>query len=338
MSAHAAGAAIEVWRGEFIESRHRISVAVVDAEGQLRAWAGDPRMTTFARSAIKPFQVLPVIKDGAADAFGFTSAELAVCCASHSGQPHHLDAVASMLRKIGADETSLACGPHAPFHDASARALRDAGEKPRRVHNNCSGKHAGMLALARHNGWTLAGYHEVLHPVQRRVAAELSEWTGVAEDDLLLATDGCGVATFAAPLDRFALAFARLAAAARRGTEAPARVVQSMARHPEYVGGDQRMCTELMRVAGGRIFAKVGAEGVYMAGVPGAELGIALKVEDGAQRGAEPALLAVLNRLSLLTDDEMAGLESFVEPRLRNTRGEETGVIRANVWLETTHG
>lgn len=332
------GAVVEVWRGEHVESRHRVSVAVVDAEGQLRAWSGDPHMTTFARSAIKPFQALPLLTDGVADAFDFTPAEIAVCCASHSGEPRHIDVVASILRKIGADEEALACGPHAPFHDESARALRQRGEKPGRLHNNCSGKHAGMLALARHNGWPLAGYYLPGHPVQQRVTAELSQWTNVPEDDLLFATDGCGVITFAAPLDRFAHAFARLAAAARKGVDAPSLVVNAMMRNPEYVGGTNRLCTELMRSASGRIFAKVGAEGVYMAGVPGAELGIALKVQDGAQRAAEPALIAVLHKLSLLTGEEMAALERYVEPRLRNTRGEEIGVIRANVTLETTHG
>ena len=329
---------VEVLRGEHVESRHRVSVAVVDAHGQLRAWAGDPRMITFARSAIKPFQALPLVADGAADAFDLNASELAVCCASHSGEARHVAAVGSILRKIGADEEALACGPHAPFHELSARVLREAGEKPRRIHNNCSGKHAGMLALARHHGWPLAGYHLPGHPVQQRVTRELSQWTDVGEDDLLFATDGCGVVTFAAPLDRFALGFARLAAAARKGAADASRIVSAMVRYPEYVAGTDRLCTTLMRAASGRIFAKVGAEGVYMAGVPGAELGVALKVEDGAQRAAEPALVAVLNKLSLLTGEEMAGLERYAEPRLKNTRGEEIGVIQSHVKLATDHG
>lgn len=333
-----AEAFIEVRRAELVESLHRVHIAVVDGDGRLRAHAGDPAFVAFARSAIKPMQAVPLIEDGVVERFGFTEAELALCCASHSGEARHVDAVQGMLRKIGASEEVLACGPHLPLGKQAALELAERQLQPTRVHNNCSGKHTGMLALARVHGWPLPGYHELDHPVQQRMLRELARWAEMPPDEIGVAVDGCGVVTFALPIDRLGLAFARFAAAARRGENAPARIVQAMTRNPEYVAGTDRMCTELMRVARGRIFAKVGAEGVYCAGIPGAELGIALKVEDGATRAAEPALIAVLKALAILSDDEVADLARFADPDITNTRGEQVGVLRARIHLETSHG
>ncbi len=332
-----AEAIIEVRRGDVVESVHHVHIAVMDGHGRLRAHAGDPALVAFARSAIKPMQTVPLIEDGAADRFGFTEAEIAMCCASHSGEPRHVAAVDAMLRKVGASEESLACGPHEPLGRHAAQDLAKQRLEPTRVHNNCSGKHTGMLALARAHGWELTGYHRAGHPVQERMQLELARWSELKADEMETAVDGCGVVTFALPLDRLARAFARFAAAARKGDAAPARIVQAMVRNPEYVAGTDRLCTELMRVARGRIFAKVGAEGVYCAGVPGAELGIALKVEDGAVRAAEPALIATLKALAVLSDDEVAALARFAEPDITNTRGERVGVLRARVRLEAHH-
>ncbi|MBI4408480.1 MAG: asparaginase [Gemmatimonadetes bacterium] len=333
-----ADARVEVWRGALLESQHRVSVAVADARGRLRARAGDAELVVFARSAAKPFQALPLVDDGVAERFELSGAELALCCASHNGEPLHVDAARSILRKIGTDEDALACGPHPPLHEPSARALQRIGAAPGRLHNNCSGKHGGMLALARTHAWPLTGYHRSDHPVQQRMLEEVSRWTELTTEELPTAVDGCGVVTFGLPLAALAGAFARLSAAARGGERAPATVVQAMVRHPEYVGGTDRLCTELMRVVGGRIFTKVGAEGVYCAGVPGAELGVALKVEDGSKRAAEPALLAVLRALGLLLEDELARLSRYAEPDVINTRGEAVGRIRATVELEPGRG
>jgi len=213
-----------------------------------------------------------------------------------------------LLCRIGAGEEALACGAHWPFAAAAAQALRAAEERPGRIHNNCSGKHAGMLALARHHGWPLAGYHELEHPVQQRMLREVVRWTDVDADEIGLGVDGCGVVTFALPLFALARGFARLAAEARRGGTGSAIVLQAMVMHPFLVGGSERLCTELMQAAAGRIVVKVGAEGVYCAAVPGAELGIALKVHDGATRAAEPALLAVLQALGVIGGDDLAWL------------------------------
>ncbi len=327
-------ACVEVLRGGVVESRHRVSVAVMDAEGGARAHAGDPGLVVFARSVAKPFQAMPLVEDGVLDANEFGARELAICCGSHSGEPRHVDIVRGMLRTLGFEERHLACGAHAPMHEESARALRASGREPGAVHNNCSGKHAGMLALARHHGWPPVGYEQAEHEVQQRMLAEIARWTGVPAESIPTAVDGCGVETYALPLDRLAHAYARLGAEARRTDGAARRVVRAMLDHPEYVAGSQRLCTELMRATGGRIVIKVGAEGVYCAGIPGAELGVAIKVEDGATRASEPAIIAVLRALHLLSDDEVAGLARWAEPDLFNTRGERVGSIRPAIALE----
>ena len=328
---------VEVTRGGLVESRHHVSVAVVDASGRLRARAGDPRRTAFARSAVKPFQALPLVLDGVVDRFGITPVELALCCASHNAEERHVAVARSILERIGASEDMLACGPHVPMGAAAARMLAARGQEPARIHNNCSGKHAGMLALAAAHDWPLAGYHRPEHPVQQRILREIAAWTAVPGDDIELGVDGCGVPTFGLALAAFAGAFARLAAGARKGDPGPSRVVGAMVQNPEFVGGIDRLCTELMRIAGGRIFVKVGAEGMYCAGIPGAELGVCLKVEDGATRAAEPALLAVLRALQLLSDEEYGLLERFGAPPVLNTRGEPVGGVRAIASLEAVY-
>lgn len=329
---------VEVLRGGFVESMHRVSVAVVDAGGALRAHVGAADGAVFARSAVKPVQAVPLVTDGAADRFGWGSPELALACASHSGEARHVETARSMLSSLGLEEDALACGAHAPFSAAAARELRERGEKPSRLHNNCSGKHAGMLAFAAAHGWPLRGYHHAEHPVQLRMLQEVSHWSGIGTDRIDVAVDGCGVATFSLPLRALALTFARLALAAHAKDTPPARLIHAMTQYPELVGGTDRLCTELMRVTRGRIFAKVGAEGVYCAGVPGAEIGVALKVEDGAKRAAEPALIEVLRLLGLLTDEDMAELERYARPDVMNTRGETVGSLRARIELETAHG
>lgn len=332
-----AEAFVEVSRGEIVESRHRVHIAVVDSGGRLRAHAGDPQLVAFARSAVKPMQAIPIVSDGVATQFQFDDVELAMCCASHSGEQRHVQVVQGMLRKVGISEDALACGAHVPMGKQAAQDLADRGSRPTRLHNNCSGKHVGMLGLAQLNGWPLRGYHKEDHPVQVRMVQEMTTWTDMEVEDFGVAVDGCGVITFALPIERMALAFARFAKAARTRGEPAAQVVHAMVQNPEYVAGSARLCTDLMRQTHGRVFAKVGAEGVYCAGVPGAELGIALKVEDGATRAAEPALIATLKALAILADDEVAGLAEYAEPDITNTRNEQVGGLRAHIRLEAHH-
>lgn len=324
-------AVVEIFRGEVVESRHRVHIAIVHAEQGLTACAGNPAHVSFVRSAIKMFQALPLVEEGGVERFELTQQELALCTASHGGEPFHVAAARSILAKAELEEHALACGAHPPMHGASADALRDSGMPPTRIHNNCSGKHAGLLAFTRQSGWNTSGYHELQHPTQQRIVRTLSRWMDVPAEDIELAVDGCGLPTFALPLDAVAHGCARFAAAAADGQPAASRLFEAMTAHPEYVAGTDRLCTDLMRAAPGSLFAKVGAEGYYCAGIPNQRLGIAIKVEDGATRASEPALIATLQQLSAIGQPEIGRLSRYAEPPILNTRGEVVGSIRAHV-------
>jgi len=330
----AAECLVEVTRGAVVESRHRVHAAVVDADGRLRAYAGDPDLVTFFRSAAKPLQALPLVEDGAYDRYGLSLEELALCCGSHSGSAEHVRVATRILEKAAVTTEDLACGAHAPGDSAERRRLEEARLEPGRVHNNCSGKHAGMMMLARARGWEPADYHRPEHPVQQRMLSEVARWSQVPSEAIGVATDGCGVVCFALPLRHMALSFAGLAAAVRAGDRGPATVFEAMTTYPTMVAGEGRICTELMRQAAGRLFAKVGAEGVYCVGVPGAELGIALKVEDGAARAVAPAILGILRELDLISEDDFGALHDHAYPELRNTRGEPVGQLRPAIALQ----
>lgn len=326
---------IEVVRGTIVESRHRVHAAVVDAEGTLRAFIGNPDLVTFFRSCAKPFQAIVLVQDGAAERFGFTLEELAICCGSHSGEPRHLAVVAAMLEKAGVDADALACGPHLPHDTQTRRDLAEQGMEPGRLHNNCSGKHVGMLALARAHGWETHGYERLEHPVQGRILGEVARWAGIPVEAIGLGVDGCAAVNFAMPLRQMSFAWASLAAAARRGEHDAACIIRAMTTHPEMVAGERRICTELMRLTEGRLVAKVGAEGLYCVGVPGAELGIAIKVEDGASRASAPAILSVLRQLDLISEDDLGTLGSHAYPDQMNTAGEVIGQLRPNLELRS---
>ncbi len=319
---------IEATRGGLMESTHDVSVAVTDADGTLVASAGDPGLVTWWRSAAKPFQALPLVADGGADRFGLGPDALALACASHSSQPVHVALARRMLEAIGCTEADLACGPHPPLSNAVLeQALRD-GTRLTPAWSNCSGKHSGMLAQARHRGWPTAGYERAGHPVQDRILAEVARWTALAPGALELGVDGCTTVCYALPLTGMATAYARLGV-----TDDPsaARIREAMLGHPELVGGTRRLCTDLMRETGGRLLAKVGAEGIYSAAWPECGVGIAIKVADGDNRSAQVALLGVLGRLVAHTAVALPldALAWYAEPPLRNTRGTQTGVLRA---------
>jgi L-asparaginase II len=331
---------VDQLRGSLVEAVHEVHAAVVDARGQLVARAGDPDLVTFWRSAAKPIQALPLVEDGVTDRFGFTSEELALVCASHSSEPGQVTRVRELLGKIGCGERDLLCGPHPPLSEHVARDYAARGVRLTAVYSNCSGKHAGMLALARHHGWPTEFYTRPEHPVQQRCLREISRWTDVAEGDIRTATDGCGVVCFGVPLRNMALAYARLAIAdfglriADSKGAGPIRnpqsaIVQSMLRHPDLIAGEGRPCTELMRAHPGRVLVKVGAEGVYCALLPRAGLGVAIKVADGHAVAAALALAAVLEQLGLRPRPA-----SLTARPLVNTRGEPVGELRVNGGLE----
>jgi len=309
-----------------------VSAAVVLADGSCLAQAGDPGLVTFWRSAAKPFQALPVVADGAADRWHLSTEELGLACGSHSSEAEHLRVVDGLLGKIGCLESDLACGGHPPLSAAGAQHLAGLGIAPTARWSNCSGKHAAMLALARHHEWPHAGYERGDHPVQRRVMREIARWSATNEDHIGRAVDGCGVQTFALPLHAMATAYARFGVS----TEVAAtRLREAMVKCPFMVAGSGRLCTELMEAAAGGILAKVGAEGVYCAALPLDGIGIALKVEDGDARSAGPALLGLLaalarhGRLESPVDRALQAVESQRTVSIRNTLGEVTGALES---------
>jgi L-asparaginase II len=318
---------VAVTRGEGTESEHRVHAAVVGEGDELLGAARDPKSFTFWRSCAKPFQVLPFLASGGFDALEWGDKQLAISCASHGGEPEHVELVESMLRDLGLEEGDLACGPHEPSSQRGAKVLRDEGERPTRLHNNCSGKHTAMLALARHKGWSTQGYDRREHHVQRGILHEIALWTDVPCKKIVQAVDGCGVVVFGMTLERMALAYSRFAVAAGRGEEFPRRVVDAMSANPFLVGGTDRIDSALIAETHGRVVSKVGAEGVHCALIPERGIGIAIKVEDGAQRAQVPALLHLLQELDALPAILPPRLAEWARKPVKNTRGESVGEI-----------
>jgi L-asparaginase II len=318
---------VESTRSGVIESVHRVSAAVVRSNGDLYARSGDADLVTFMRSTAKPFQALPLVQDGAAERFDIAAEEIALACASHSSEKSQVQIVRRFLTRLDFTEDDLACGPHQPLGLSFAvpPLEADALEQPAPLASNCSGKHTGMLALARFHGWSTAGYNAAGHPVQQRIKRELSRWIGIAESDIAEGVDGCTAVTFAIPLSRMALALTRLV----HSTGEPERtIVRAMTQHPHLVAGRNRLGTELMRAYPGGLLVKVGAAGVYLAAIVDSGLGIALKVEDGDAKAAMSALVHVLGQLDL--DPAPASVvPHFAEFPVLNTRGAAVGAMRA---------
>ncbi|CAN5283671.1 asparaginase [soil metagenome] len=321
----------EVTRGGIVESSHRGSYVVSDARGGIVLSAGDIAEGVFPRSAIKAFQCLPVIESGTADAYGFSDEDIALCCSSHNGEPAHVAVARGMLAKAGEDEAHYECGAHWPSSPKVMRDLARSGAEPGSVHNNCSGKHAGMLALAKMLGVSHEGYVKRQHPVQRAVAQTLSELTGIDVDSLPCGIDGCSVPTWAVPLQSLALAFARFASGEGLSPQrraAAGRIIAAVRAHPFMVAGSDRFCTKLM-TAVPRAFVKTGAEGVFCGAIPHAGLGIALKCDDGASRASETAFAGVLASLDVWSADERLALAAFAHVELTNWRGLSVGAVQA---------
>ena len=324
---------VEVLRGDVVEARHTVHVAVADAHGRVVARAGNGNGLTYYRSAAKPFQALPLVEEGIVRRFGISLPELALCCASHEGEPEHVATARSILSKIGVDEALIRCGSQLPFGADASQELLMLGGQAMPIHNNCSGKHAGMLALAVGMGWNPVDYHLPGHPVQDRMLREILRWTGLGEAEVATGVDGCGVVCFAVPLFQIAKSFARFSVAAA-DNEGPAEIVRAMTTHPFMVGGTGRACTQVMEAAAGKAFVKLGAEGTYIGGIPASGLGFAIKVEDGGRRAVEVALVKVLEELGVLTEAAVTAISHHGNPIVYNTRGEAVGEIRPAFHLE----
>lgn len=324
---HDAVPLVHLRRGSLIESVHRGHIAVANAKGQVLHAAGNPHYATFARSAAKLLQAVPVVVSGAADRFGFAGSEIALICASHSGQDIHVQAVRRMLEKIGVDESFLQCGAHEPYHEPSAAALRLSGAKPQAVHNNCSGKHCGMLALASCIGASLVDYPDPEHPVQKMMLAAVASLAGVRPEDIRLGTDGCGVPVFGLPLAALAAAYARLGSPEPHTAEgkAYARIVRAVTAHPAMLAGEGRYDTRLILATQGRVIGKMGAEGVFAATLAGKGLALAVKIEDGSQRALYPAVTEALLQLGWINAEQALLLQDFHQPPLRNRKNDIVG-------------
>jgi len=339
-----------VYRGNHRESFHTGSIAVVDSNGRLLACAGDPSLRTCLRSAAKPFQAIPLIEYGGAEEFDLTGEEIALTCASHGGEPTHVSTAAAMLRKGEFDESDLLCGAHVPYDEKAAADLRASGEPPSPLHNNCSGKHAGMLLATRVMDVPSGRYIDVDHPVQALMRTTIAEFSGLATDDIPTAIDGCGVPAFFLSLYRAAFAYARLVAGSLdRYAESASVVVEAMTSFPHYVAGAWSITTPLLAAFKGQLIAKEGAEGFYALALQpslGAELterlrladdcavGVAIKINDGSmERGRNPVILRTLELLGI---DVAArpGLERYRHWPLRNVAGTLVGEVRSEFELE----
>jgi len=327
---------VEVLRGSRVESRHCGAVAVCDADGGEVLALGDVSAPVFPRSAIKALQALPLVASGAADRFGLTPADIALACASHSGEPIHVKTALGMLEKCGRDAAALECGIHWPLGVEAARALAAAGEEPTALHNNCSGKHAGFVCLSCTIGAEPSGYVGPDHPVQREVKAAIEDLTKTRLGPRARAIDGCSIPTYATPLRALAHGFARFGAGHGRSpaqAAAARRIREAVAAHPVLVAGEGRFDTLVARALGQRAFAKTGAEGVYCAAFPELGLGVAIKCEDGAGRAAETAMAALIARFLPLSETEHAALADRLAPTIRNWNGATVGQIRATAAL-----
>ena len=342
---------VEVLRGAAVESVHTGALAVVDADGAWRCRLGDVARPIFPRSAVKLLQALPLVESGAADWLGLGDAELALSCASHNGEPRHVNTAAAMLARSGLDAGVLECGTHWPMHEPTARALAAAGGTPGPLHNNCSGKHAGFVCLAcaglAADGdparWRagLSGYIAATHPVMQAVDAALAAATRFELASAPVGIDGCSIPTHAIPLANLARAFAGVGT----GVGLPAglahaaqRLRAAVAREPFMTAGSGRCDTRVMARFGARVYCKVGAEGVYCAALPEQGLGVALKIDDGHPRAAEAAMAAVVEACARLDDGERAFMRTLSDVALSNWRGIATGRVRASAPLRRALG
>lgn len=341
---------LQLTRGDTVESIHYGAIAIVDADGRLVTQHGDPNAITFLRSTAKPFQALPFIEAGGTEFYDLLPAEIAVICASHSGTDEHVKVISALQVKTGVQETDLLCGVHEPIDEATAQAMRLRGEAVTPNRHNCSGKHTGMLAYARMQGWSTTEYLDPSHPVQENILRMVAEMCDLAPGQVFTGTDGCSAPNFAVPLKNAALAYARLSDPSGLPPEraiACRRITAAMASHPDMVGGPGRFDTLLMQASEGKIVSKGGAEGYQGIGIlpgvlgPGSPaLGIVFKISDGDTKNrARPAVaLEILGQLGALTASQMGSLSRFgpIFP-IRNWRKIIVGQARPCFELSNTH-
>jgi L-asparaginase II len=324
---------VKVYRGNYLESTHDVHVAVVNNKGELLYSYGDPERSTFPRSSMKPFQAVPVLETGAADAFQFEDADISLICASHNGEQRHRERVMQIIGRLHLEEDHLQCGTHIPRDIESYKALIKAGKELTPSFSNCSGKHSGMLTAAVHMHEDVASYREIEHPHQQRILSAIEDICEFPKDSIEISVDGCGVPVHRLPLKNTALGFARLAQPEGSHSEALERIRNAMMKHPEMVAGKDRFDTDLMEVFDGKVVAKGGAEGVQCIGLVDQGLGITIKVEDGNARATSVVAMEVLRQLGVGNQAIFEKLEEYVTAPVLNARDEKIGRIEANFEL-----
>jgi L-asparaginase II len=315
-----------------VESIHHIAACVMDAEGDVIFSLGDIDAPVYLRSTAKPFIAATAIAHAVHERFGLEPREIAIMAASHAGQPFHVEAVRSILAKIGMDESALQCGAHAPYNGEAARELERQHIAPSAVHNNCSGKHSGILALCKVLGADPSTYMQVENPAQQEILAFCSRMADIPVEDLPLGVDGCGIPVYAVPLRNAALSFmrfARLSGINQSDRQALETVRDAMVAYPEYISGTGEFDARLMQAAGGSVACKGGAEGVHGAAIIDKGVGMAVKVIDGASRGRGPAVLSIMRRNGLLSEGALTKLADLERPIVYNRAGRVVGEVRA---------
>lgn len=328
---------VDVSRGQLLESAHSGHIAVVNSEGELLYSLGDTKRVTYARSSMKPLQAIPIVESGAMEFYGMDEADLSLACASHNGESQHTDRVLNILNQINLTIDDLKCGTHTPRCQKAYKKIIKDDKEVTPEFNNCSGKHTGMLATAKYLNESTDDYYKVEHPVQQRILEVISDIAEVPKEEIEIGIDGCGVPVHGIPLENLALAFARMAnptGFSDSRKNAIEKVTESMISAPEMVGGTDRFCTDLMKNAGGSLFGKAGAEGVYCIGDKKSGIGIAIKIEDGNGRAAAPAAMEVLKQLNLLDETRLKQLENYHYPVLLNARKEAIGQLAPSFTLK----
>ena len=320
---------VNVTRGGIVESKHRGSIAVVDVNGTTQMSFGDIKSVVYPRSSVKIFQALPMVLSGAVEKYNLTAEELSVCCASHGGEVRHTKVVNNILQKAGLTVDDLECGSHKPTHNDSADSLIKQSKKFNPLHNNCSGKHAGMLLLAKMNGFDTKGYTDPQHPVQQTIMGCFESIFEYSLENSPFDRDGCSAPTWALPLQNLAYGFAKVSDPYATLPEPTARAITSLRdsviQEPFMVGGTNRACSRIMEVLQNKAFVKFGAEAVYTASLTEYGLGIAIKIDDGSTRAVEVALISVLDKIGVLSDTDKQQLEKFYRPAITNWNGFTVG-------------
>lgn len=328
---HNPSAVLEITRGNAVESTHDVDIVIADYTGKIVETYGDADLHIYPRSSNKSLQALPLIESGAADAYGFEDRHLALACSSHNGQEMHVRGASEMLHKAGLDGSCLECGAQLPkYPEDQFQVMRsEGGVKP--IHNNCSGKHSGFLAFAKHTGIETKGYIGFEHPVQQEIAGVLESVTGAKHGADNYGIDGCSIPTYKIPLQKLAIAYAKFGVGedhSQLRSSAMLRLRDACLAHPEMVAGDNRVCTQLMQTLGNRAFVKVGAEGVYTMSLPELGLGVAMKSRDGGFRAVEVAVSQLACDLLKLDESDATSMKPLTHPVLRNWNGIEVGAAR----------